>query len=56
MDHNFHRLQVQSISEETSDARSLFLAIPTELQEQFSYRAGQYITLRATINGEEERR
>ncbi|MEO1712382.1 MAG: FAD-binding oxidoreductase [Bacteroidota bacterium] len=56
MDHNFHRLQVQSISEETKDARSLFLTIPAELQEQFTYRAGQYITLRATINGEEIRR
>lgn len=56
MDHNFYRLSVQSIVEETADARSLFLAIPEALRDRFTYWPGQYITIRALINGEEVRR
>ena len=56
MDHNFYRLTVQSIVEETADSRSIFLEIPSDLRDNFSYKAGQYITVRATINGEEVRR
>ena len=41
---------------ETAAAVSLVFEIPINLQSEFTFVAGQYITLKATINGEEVRR
>jgi len=52
----FHTLQVADVRRETDSCVSVELTIPAELQEVFSFEAGQYLTLRATINGKEARR
>ena len=53
---HFHALRVAEIVPETSEANSIRFEIPEELREAFSFRAGQHLTLRATINGQEVRR
>ena len=50
----FKTLSVVEIIRETSDCVSLILK--PESIEEFSFIAGQYLTLRATINGEDVRR
>ena len=56
MSHEFYNLSVSKIKRETQDASSIYFDVPTELQEQFKYAAGQYLTLKFDINGEEVRR
>src|SRR4029453_10202229 len=41
---------------ETSEANSIRFEIPPELRDRFAFKAGQHVTLRATLNGEEVRR
>jgi ring-1,2-phenylacetyl-CoA epoxidase subunit PaaE len=53
---HFHALRVAEIVPETSEANSIRFEIPEELREAFAFKAGQHLTLRATINGEEVRR
>jgi ring-1,2-phenylacetyl-CoA epoxidase subunit PaaE len=52
----FHRLAVDDLRRETSDAISLTFAIPDELADDYAFAPGQYLTLRTTIEGEEVRR
>lgn len=51
-DHGFHPVRVSRIIRETADAVSVELDIPPELSEGFAYRAGQFITLRVTLDGQ----
>ncbi|HJP67708.1 MAG TPA: 2Fe-2S iron-sulfur cluster-binding protein [Sphingomicrobium sp.] len=53
---HFHELRVAEIVPETAEASSIRFEIPANLREAFSFRAGQHLTLRATIQGEEIRR
>lgn len=53
---HFYTLEVAEIVEETADARSIRFAVPPELSDLFRYRAGQHLTLRTEIGGEEVRR
>ena len=53
---HFHALKVAEIVPETADANSIRFEIPEELRDVFAFRAGQHLTLRATIGGEEVRR
>ena len=53
---HFHALRVAEVVPETADANSIRFEIPPELRDAFAFRAGQHLTLRATINGEEVRR
>jgi len=53
---HFHPLRIAEIVPETADANSIRFEIPPELREVFAFRAGQHLTLRATIDGEEIRR
>ena len=53
---HFHPLKVAEIVPETQDANSIRFEIPPELRETFAFMAGQHLTLRATINGDEVRR
>lgn len=53
---HFHPLKVAEIVPETAEANSIRFEVPPELREAFAFRAGQHLTLRATINGEEVRR
>lgn len=53
---HFHPLRVSEIRPEAEDAVALTLDVPPELQSQFRSRAGQHIVVRASIQGQEERR
>lgn len=52
----FTFLTIKDIIKETSSAVSLVFEIPIEKKEDFSFIAGQFLTLKATINNEEVRR
>jgi len=53
---SFVALKVKEIIRETSKAVSLVFAITDELKDTFQFVAGQFVTLRATINNQEVRR
>ena len=52
----FHTLTIQKITKETEDAVSILFDVPANLKDEFSFKAGQYITLKTIINGNEVRR
>ncbi len=52
----FYTLQIQQVIKETANAVSLVFDIPTNLKDIFSFKAGQYITLKTTLNGKDIRR
>lgn len=52
----FHKLSIKDITKETEQSVSISFHIPDHLKSDFAFKAGQYITLKATINGEEVRR
>ena len=56
MAEHFHALRVAEIVPETAEANSIRFEVPAELRDAFRYKAGQHLTLRATIGGEEVRR
>src|SRR3954469_3070689 len=56
MAEHFHALRIAEVVPETADANSIRFEIPDELRERFAFKAGQHLTLRATIDGEEVRR
>ncbi len=53
---HFHTLKVSDIVRETEDCVSVGFAIPDDIRYDFEFIAGQNLTLRATINGEDVRR
>jgi len=53
---DFYKVEVAEIVKETKDCSVVTFAIPEHLQDVFSYKQGQYLTLRKNINGEEIRR
>lgn len=53
---HFFKLKVIDVKENTREAATVFLDIPESLGEQFKYRAGQYITVKLFMDGEEHRR
>ena len=52
----FYPLTISDIRQETEHAVCLTFAVPEALSETFRFVQGQYLTLRATINGAELRR
>lgn len=52
----FHPLTVSEIRRETSDSVSILFAVPDALKETYSFRAGQHLTIRRVVGGEEIRR
>ena len=52
----FNALNVSEIRQLTTDAIEVAFRIPEELQDDYNYVPGQYVALRATIDGEETRR
>lgn len=52
----FYSVKVKEIIKETADAVSILFDIPSDVQQDFSFVAGQYITLKTTIHNEEVRR
>jgi ring-1,2-phenylacetyl-CoA epoxidase subunit PaaE len=53
---HFHALRVAEVVPETAEANSIRFEIPPELRGAFAFRAGQHLTLKADIDGEEVRR
>jgi 3-ketosteroid 9alpha-monooxygenase subunit B len=51
-DHEYHRLAVIDVIDETADTRSFVLDVPAALEQTFAYTAGQFCTFRATIEHE----
>ena len=52
----FAALRIKRIVRETSDAVSLVLDVPEHCSSRFRYQAGQFLTLRVTVDGRELRR
>ncbi len=52
----FYSLKTASVNRETADSVSIELEIPNDLQKEFHYKQGQYLTFRLKINGNEIRR
>jgi ring-1,2-phenylacetyl-CoA epoxidase subunit PaaE len=53
---HFHALTVRDIRRETDDTVSIAFDVPGELAEAYRFQHGQYLTLRARLDGEELRR
>lgn len=53
---DFYTLRIAALDRPTRDATVLSFDLPSELAEPFRFQAGQYLTLRTTIDGEEIRR
>ncbi len=52
----FYSLEINKIISETPDAKTIFFKIPQDVKEKFTFKAGQYLTLKTVIGGEEVRR
>jgi ring-1,2-phenylacetyl-CoA epoxidase subunit PaaE len=52
----FHTLKVKDIKKETKETVSIAFEIPTDLQNDYQFYAGQYLTLKTNIDKEEVRR
>src|ERR1700730_4808788 len=52
----FHPLRVRSVERVADDATCVTVEIPASLREAFTHHAGQYVTVRRTINERDERR
>ena len=52
----FYPLRVSDVRQETRDAVVVRFDVPPEHAETFRFTQGQYLTLRATLDGEEVRR
>lgn len=56
MSAHFYPLKVAEIVPETAEANSIRFEVPPELRDAFAFKAGQHLTLKAEIGGEEVRR
>ena len=54
--HDFEPLEIAEVRRETPEAVSVVFAIPEALREAFRFKPGQHLPVRATIDGEEQRR
>ncbi len=55
-DTNFYSLKIANIQAETDSAVCISFDIPKDLAETFKFKAGQFLTLQANIDGENVRR
>ena len=53
---HFHKLSIKNITRQTDKCVTLSFNIPDNLKPNFNFTAGQYITLKTTIDGKEVRR
>lgn len=56
MSNSFYSLKVKELIKESINAVSVVFELADDMKAAFSYKAGQYLTLKTTINGEEVRR
>jgi ring-1,2-phenylacetyl-CoA epoxidase subunit PaaE len=52
----FYKLHIKEVIHETPSAVSVAFSIPAELKSVYKFIAGQYVTLKLTLDGEEIRR
>jgi ring-1,2-phenylacetyl-CoA epoxidase subunit PaaE len=52
----FHNLSVCRVTPEAAGAVAISFAVPSALREAFNYAPGQFLTLRAQIDGQDVRR
>ena len=53
---SFYKLNIKEVKRETKDAVSVAFNIPLELKPNYTFTAGQYVTLKLTLDGQEIRR
>jgi ring-1,2-phenylacetyl-CoA epoxidase subunit PaaE len=53
---HFHPLTVKRISPDAAGSAAITLAVPEALRDTFDFQPGQFLTMRAAIDGEETRR
>jgi ring-1,2-phenylacetyl-CoA epoxidase subunit PaaE len=53
---SFYKLSIKEIIKETADAVSILFNVPDELKPYYTFVAGQYVTLKVTLDGQEIRR
>ncbi|WP_298923368.1 ferredoxin--NADP reductase [uncultured Allomuricauda sp.] len=53
---DFHALKIAAVDTLTPNAVALTFEVPENLKNTFAFTAGQYITIKHTVNGEELRR
>ena len=54
--HTFYNVKIRNINKETAHAVSIVFDIFESIRPHFIFKAGQYITLKSHINGEEVKR
>ncbi len=52
----FHALTIKDVRQETEDTVSISFEIPAALKEDYTFLAGQYLTLKTDISGQDIRR
>lgn len=52
----FHSLSIKKIQKETPNSVSIEFNIPNDIQTEFAYQSGQFLTLKKEIQGEDIRR
>lgn len=52
----FEKLTVKNIVRETDECVAIEFDVPNDLKEKYQFQPGQYLTLKANVNGEELRR
>ncbi len=53
---DFHTIKIAKVTKETKDCTSITFEIPSNLKKEFSYKQGQYLTLKTVLDGQEVRR
>jgi ring-1,2-phenylacetyl-CoA epoxidase subunit PaaE len=53
---HFHTLAIKRITPDAAGSAGITLQVPDALREGFDFQPGQFLTLRATVSGEETRR
>lgn len=53
---SFYKLNIKEVKREASNAVSILFNVPTELQSTYQFKAGQYLNLKLTLDGQEIRR
>ena len=53
---HFYFLKIEDIKKETKNCAVITFEVPKEISEIFEYQAGQYLTLKTNVNGEDIRR
>jgi len=56
VDTHFHPLKVLAVRPDTEEAMVVTFDVPPELEQDFRFKQGQYLTLRQKIDGEDVRR